>query len=595
MRAVPTGPTVEVDAGRGPAESFAGLRAALAGLRAAGATFTDVPQRGGPEWRELFPAEPCDAPPLAEIALAPSERRLHRESEQVFRVLAAGAAALCHGAVELGRPVVIRGVGETDLASLRGFMRAVEHARLLDGARLVLADPATVRAPLSPVADLRAERARCLTRMGLDVSAAGLAVVTRAAPAVPSIPATGEGRHFAVATAGDADVVDRLAAALVYTRLAFFSANWEGMAAVAATGLSLIDGLPDSRVAELVAAAEAPVGQADAIEFEPAIVRTTADVRAFFHKVLGVQATFRGLQEEALGHFRRMRDDGEDAAGLSPESRAQSHLYSALTLAKRLRRVDEATAELAEGFAAVRERAGEPDSVRRERGWLHNLQALAYFSRRKLRSAFEHEKQALGCIEGLDDASSIHLRVNLFSNLSVLQEKAGKPEQAIRTWNKFTEAAGSSDTAFLKHHAYRAAGLKLLIGDREEAIDDLARSLACAAEFDDDFHETEIRLETGTLLLAEKRREQAAEHFTRARAAAQRLGDPYRSSLALAGLGVARGGPADEGAVARLAGLSLSRPRAAADLAGSAGAPDALLPWPHTKLNRPFDLINFDG
>src|SRR5947207_6483149 len=37
-----------------------------------------------PEWNRLFPGR-FDAPPLEEIALSPSERRLHRESEQVFR------------------------------------------------------------------------------------------------------------------------------------------------------------------------------------------------------------------------------------------------------------------------------------------------------------------------------------------------------------------------------------------------------------------------------------------------------------------------------------------------------------------------------
>ncbi|WP_067455052.1 hypothetical protein [Actinomadura macra] len=585
----PTG--VEVDVNVGPAAAYEGLRRALNALAEAGASFDDIRGAREAEWAELFPGTGDEAPPLAEIALAASERRLHRESEQVFRVLATAAAALCHGCSEVGRPLVLHGIGGADLPSLRGFMRAVEHARTLPGAGIVTHAPERVRPPLDAAADLRVERAQCLQGMGLPLAAADL---RSELPAATVAPASREGELYARAMDQEADAADRLAAVLAYCRAAFFSANWEGTAMVASTALGLAEDLADARVPGLLEQARGEDAQAEAIEFEPGALETAVDLRAFLYKVLGVQATFRGRQDEALTYFRAMREGG---GRLLPELRAQSHLYCALTLSKRMDRVGEAIGELDEGFAVVVPRDDEPDSVRRERGWLHNLRGLTHFARSELRSAFEQEKLALACVEGLTDPSSVHLRINLLSNVSVLQEKAGRPQQAARTWERFKRAAGSANTAFVKHHSYRAAGLALLCGDRGTALDELDRSLGCAGEFTDDFHECEIRLELGGLHARAGEDGSGAAHFTAASAAATRLGDPYRMALAKAGLAVCTNtAPGSE--VAHLAGLSLANPGKARELRQSVALsedPRALLPTPRTKLNRPFDLVNFQG
>ena len=167
---------VEVDVNVGPAAAYEGLRRALDALREAGATFGPVPNARGPEWAELFPGTAGGTDlSLTDIALAPSERRLHRESEQVFRVLSTAAAALCDGCSQVGRPLVLHGVGGADLPSLRGFMRAAEHARTVPGEVEIVADaPERVRPPHGAAADLRAERARCLQGMGLPVEKADM-------------------------------------------------------------------------------------------------------------------------------------------------------------------------------------------------------------------------------------------------------------------------------------------------------------------------------------------------------------------------------------------------------------------------------------
>ncbi|MGW3149934.1 hypothetical protein ACWDG1_35760 [Streptomyces sp. NPDC001177] len=588
------GSAVRVDVNTGPAASYTGLRETLSALRAEGADFGDIASRHPAEWAELFPAEAAPGTtPLEEIALAPSERRLHRESEQVYRALSVAAAALCAGTSQLGRPLLVSGIGGTDLSSLRGFMRAVEHAQVVEGAELLLHEPTSVRGTVGGHADYRGERVRCLRRMGLRVTEDDLVMDLGTERDTGFVPVSEEGELYLRARDGESSAVDRVAAALAYCRRAFFSANWEGMAAVADEALALLSGIPESRIPVLLAKAEPEQELVHAIEFETAILRGTADVRAFLFKVIGIQAGFRGDQDTAVACFRAMRDGAD---GLSPEIRAQSHLYSALTLSKRKQRLADAVAEVEQGFEVVRERQGEAESIRRERGWLHNLRGLTLFSERRLKAAFEHEKQALACMAGLTDASSAHLRINLYSNISVLQEKAGKHTSALRTWEKFKQATGAANAAFVKHHSYRSAGLRLLVGEREAALADLDTTLVNAAGLGDLFHETEVRLELGMLHATSGDTETAREQYEGAERVARLLGDPYRIALALAGQALTSGSVSASRAVATTAALSLTRPGDADALAktvAEGGELTALLPKPRTKLNRPFDLINF--
>ncbi|MDA8371508.1 MAG: hypothetical protein M0026_16820 [Nocardiopsaceae bacterium] len=579
---------VDVNVGHGPAVAFAGLRRTLSCLREAGADLDDLAQRHSAEWAVLFPDEDEDAPHLAAIALTPSERRLHRESEQIFRVLCVAAAAICQGARLLDRPIALHGMAGTDLPSLRGFMRAVEYAGTMPGVRLEIASPGPGRPALTPAADHTRERALALARMGLAIAPTSGALP----PAPVPDPDTREGVLFATAATTQARCVDRLAAAVAYCRAAFFSTNWEGMAAVAETALPLTRDLADRDAAAVLTPAGRDDGQADAIEIEPAVLRSGDDVRALLHKILGIQAGFRGRREEAMKRFAAMRGD---APRLSAELRAQSHLYTALTLAEQPRHADAAVAEIDRGFAAVPPRPGEPVSTCRERGWLHNLRAQVHVMRSEFRPALDQVKQALACVADTTDAGSAHLRATLLANLSVLQEKAGRLEQALRTWNRFLTAACAGNAGFRKHHSYRAAGLHLASGDRASALEDLDRTLASAAETNDVFHTCEVRVETGALLARGGDTDGAEEQFRLAGAAAAALGDPYRMALAAAGGRVCVGQRADK-EVTELLGCSLTRraerDRLAAELGADPQTVLTRLPRPATRLNRPFDLID---
>ncbi|HEY6797962.1 MAG TPA: hypothetical protein VI248_25075 [Kineosporiaceae bacterium] len=588
---------LEVDLATGPASSFAGLRRLIAALGEVGASFGDLADRYPTEWAHLTRPGDDTRAALADLALPASERRLHRESEQTFRVLSVAAAAVCRGSQDLGKPVVLRGVGCTDLASLRGVVRAREYAAATGVGRLSVpaADAVRVWRPLAEAADTREERARSLRALGIEVRPAGLQVMPGSAP-TPADRA-GDARLFAVVMDRSADPVERLGAALAYCRAAFYSTNWEGMAAVAAVTLPLAARLTPPELKRLVAAGSGPDArlgiEADdqAIEFEPALLRLPGDVRAYLQKILGIQASLRGRHDEALGWFRQMR---RLTGSVSGELRAQSHLYAALTLTKRQHRIADAVAELEAGFDVARPRHGEPVSMRRERGWLHNLRGLTYFGAGGLLPALEQERQALTCVEGLTDPSSVHLRVNLVSNVSVLQETAGKPMQALRTWNRFRQEFPGADARFAKHHAYRAGALLVQAGEVDAGLGRVTESLHWCVRTADDFHEFEIRAELGTLALVRERRAEAVEHFAAASRAGSRLGDPYRMALAAVGSAAAAGGSTDVGTAACARHSTTQLDRAAALLAGcGAGAdPVSLLPRLRTKLNRPFDMIN---
>jgi hypothetical protein len=317
---------------------------------------------------------------------------------------------------------------------------------------------------------------------------------------------------------------------------------------------------------------------AEAMEFEIGILRGTADVRAFFHKVLGIVHSFRRQNEQATAQFERIADD-ED---VSVEVRAQAVLYSALTRVKMVRDPAAGRTKADEGLALLdRENASSPQA-QRERGWLLNVRALCWFRERELGAATRDEKAALRCVEGHSDSSSVHLKINLISNISVLQERAGRPEAALRTWERFSNVGTGWDIVFRKHHAYRTGGLALVAGDRDRAQAAFEDAMRACGELDDVFHQTAIGLELGQFELAAR--------------AADTLGDPYQYALARTGMALAAGTKPclDAGKQAK---LSCTYPDNADRLAAAIESGEqqrlrALLPTPRTKLNRPFDHVD---
>jgi tetratricopeptide (TPR) repeat protein len=533
------------------------------------------------EWHVLFPESSVASDDLWAVALTPSERRLHRESEQVFRVLNAAAAALVRCLARCERPVVLEGAGRCDLVSLRGVMRAVERSRLEGAGEIVLCDWAD-RAPWA----LGPERERLRSRIGpvsVEDSLAGQA------PA-PAPADDREGRLLALAVNAGADPTERMAALLEALRSCFFTTNYEGMLLAIDVGERMLASgaeLDLDRMHAEIDRLTAGTATSAALEMEPAVLRTRHEVAAFLWKLRGAVDTFRGDHAGAFASFGRMLEEGP-----SPELRSQARLYRSLMLTKRLRQPEAGQAEAEIGLSELQ---GNSDGIRRERGWLYNVAALAYFDRGRIREAFDLERQALACVAGLSDPSSTHLKINLISNISVLQETAGRHGDALATWRRFTNESTEWDESFRKHHAYRAGGLALAMGDAAEAREQLEISLDSARAIDDHFHAQAIAAELGGMLLADGERAAAVAAYERAAELAPAVGDPLALAVSRAGRDVAAGRP-PAAETADLARLSITYPDRAGALAAAveAGGDEALrrlLPLPRTKLNRPFDLV----
>ena len=584
---------IEVDLGSELVVAMTGIRRVLAALRSeAPEVVARTAARRAIEWSELFPSDPPPAVTIWDVANSPSERRLHRESEQVFRVLQAASEALVEAVARLERPLVLRNCGAGDVVSLRGIMRAAERSRCAGVAGPILCgewEAAATEGSMGSRKQGQLDRLR--ERMGATLEGdPGRPAAGRSAGSAEDVDRP-ERRHLRVLADDARPAADRLAAGLLAIRSCFFSTNYEGSLFACDGALRLLGEHPDVRaedVASAFVAIDDGVGT-PAIEIDAeAVDGPTADLEALLWRSVGVNLSLMGDQVAGMEAFERAL-----AAGPSPLAEATLRMYVGLLLSKRMSRVDDAVGELRRGLELVEGDTSARASV--AEGWLRNVVALTHFKRRQLREAYEEEVRALRRVADHHDPSSTHLKINVISNLSVLQETAGRRAEALRVWRRFMEISSDWGPNFIKHYSYREGGLNLGNGDEAAAQASYQRSFDGAAATDDAFHRSAIASELGGHYLAGGRREEAARWFGEALDCARELGDPYRLGQAMAGVALATGGELD--AASRMLTQATSCAEPAAKLAsaidiGDAAAIVATMPRPGTKLNRPFDLVN---
>lgn len=584
--------------------AFTGVRRVLSAIERAGVRVADrLIEHYPAEASVLLPSDrlPGHSPSLSSVALTPSERRLHPESEQVFRTLAAAADVTVAAIAEHHLSLHLLAAGATDVPSVRGLLRLVELARWRGVDDLLTLSGLDRRSGLAAALDAENVRSPEAEQLAKRIGAPGLARVVGATadsavvpPGEKAAAQCPEERLLALMRADTEAPTDRIAAAVESIRRGFFRSDLEVMAYAAVTGRDLcrpdlaIDG---TGISDALARCGADPDLTDAMEFEVGVMRGTADVRAFFHKILGVVHSFRRQNEQALHWFAHINGDPQ----VSVELRAQASLYRALTLVKMLKDPASARQEADSALALLRESGVEADTVDRERGWLYNVRALCAFVAKDYRAAMADERAALRCVAGKTDSSSLHLKINLVSNISVLQERGGDPRAALRTWERFSNVGTGWDLIFRKHHSYRRGGLALATGDHETAVAAFEDALDAAARLHDLLHQMVISLELGGLSLR-RNAGSAAGHYRAALAAADRFGCPYHRALGEVGLALAGGGLPDA-ATGKRARRTLTYQRAARTLQAAIEDGDQdrlreLLPYPRTKLNRPFDHVN---
>ncbi|GII65103.1 hypothetical protein Skr01_51880 [Sphaerisporangium krabiense] len=599
----PAGPApVVVDAGARLPVAFSSLRAVIAALDGlAPDAVVEVARRRRPEWNWLFPGTFPDAPLLADLAGTPSERRLHAESEQVFRVLDTAAEAIAAGLVASGRPLLLRGTAHADIVSLRALPRLVERLTLSEppaGVRVELADVTPAEpGPATLAADIRRRTlASVLDRLGLTAPATPGGYVPDTVPG-PAARDVAEHRQLTEAfEAPDVEPERAVAAALLAIRSCFFSANYEGAVLAAELLLDRLDAAPALDVAEVAEhfAALDPGDGTPAIGIYAEVAESPAHLRALAIRCVGVVRALVQDLEGAREEFTRALAEAPD-----PVSEARILLLRALLAVKRSGTLPEGIADIEHGLTRLAEVKTPVSAV--EQAWLRNVRALAHVRAKEAGPAMREEKLAVGLISKLHSADATHLKINLISNISVLQEMGKKYELASATWDHFAKISSEWGDSFFKHHHYRAAGLSYLAGDAEQALAGFGAVYDLASKLDDHFHQQIVATEVGGLLLDLGEPARAGEWYARAESAASVMQDPYYLALAATGRAIAAG-DAPGPVVRELASRSLAfRPEAAKLIAAldaaAGGDPSALaaaLPRPTTKLNRPFRLIALD-
>jgi len=241
-----------------------------------------------------------------------------------------------------------------------------------------------------------------------------------------------------------------------------------------------------------------------------------------------------------------------------------------------------------------------------ERAWIYNVMALSYATEKNFRAARSCCQQVLANLKtAAHTPDATHLKINVISNITMLDEFERNIEGALAHWSFFDGLLAKAGPIFNKHFLFRKGGLLARAGRWDEAMETLLRCHAQAEGTGDVFYGDVIA--QGIAGIAYRRGDfaVAAEWYRKsldAKAALLEDGDTGRVRLAL-GLAQSRAGDFSG------ARLSATERRAAAghdpDIEQAldqlrAGALDRIDPTiearatalPETKLNRPFRFTN---
>lgn len=584
---------LEVDAGQFAPVAFGSLRKVFAVLQDhAPSIFAEHLRRRPAEWSRLLPGSVQGAPDLSDLALSPSERRLHKESEQVFRILNAGASLMVEVLRDTGCTLRVLNVGEADLVSLRGLVRAAEWAGLEGVAEgLQLSGFGARRHHASAWFEPR-------RREYLDALRRRLRLPLQERPdgpearRSPEAPVDHEGRYLHAVLDEQADPARRIAAALLTTRTCFFSTNEEGTLLASEKALGLLDtygaGLSLSGIQRAWDDLDQGFSNA-AVELDRGDLEDLETIRGILLRRAGVAHAYTDEFPLALRRFAQGSE-----LNLRPERRAELMNYHAICAIKRVKDADAGLAELKAAYALIADRT--TPEARLQRAWLHNGLALVYWNRGQLDLAFNEVNQAAALAGDLHGPAATHAKINLLSNISVLQETAKRYDAAVETWSKFERVSRGWGANFDKHYRYRLGGLSLKQGDTSGSLAQYAEAFAKTRELQDDFYAHRIALELGTHRLRAGEKEAAALWFGEALQSARELGEPLGIAQAMAGTVLARGGSDFSEATAPLrASTTYAAAAASLQQALDAGRPEGIaahLPSPRSKLNLPYAPVN---
>jgi tetratricopeptide (TPR) repeat protein len=573
------------------------------------------------EWNVLFPGRFPEAPPMSALAATCSERRLHAESHQLFRIVNA-VADLVSETVRSpeGMPrVVVRGARFMDIPSLRAVLRLVEPGC---GADIVLADllGASDHGPAAAARIHERAQLAFLRRVEVPIEPGGGVPLGDS----PDIPAASLERDWWTCCEAASTPAERIASALVTMRAAFFSTNYRGGVTAAYEVLDVVDSLGGVPAAPAVVDADAmaeirAIVASAVLDDDPGSIGLRSVEFVDVAAVVGVTHRYLGMLWAFLLHYRHALRHFGSAIELGPTSplRARARLLRALLYIKRIGDVQAGFTDvhlgLAELGAADPARDGAPPGERTagigpeaavEAAWLYNVQALGYLQLRDAAAAEVAERRAIRLVARLASTDATHLKVNLISNLSVLAERSGDPGRALDIWRRFTRAPGTWSPTFVKNFSYREANLLMLLDRTGEALTALRRARDAAGQTGDDYYGAFISLGGAALLAGDGRQEEALSWYQLAEEHADRVNDDYLRGLARLGraLLVLTGDRLPDDVAADLRALfsgasshpAQARATVAALEGGDPAACRSVLPAMGQKLNRPFVPVRLE-
>lgn len=442
----------------------------------------------GPELLYLNPtwkAHPffTELPDLTAIALSPSRRRLHKESEQMHRVTQVVVQLLlkCAKRNSTGTLFHFSHLELMDDHTLRCFARLARCA----GRRsiVILATVSAIHPGHPRFTSLEATngdifldrvtmRKRLLARVQEKVRAVVLQCITAAPP-----PLQRDKQDGTVSSKDQNAAGHRPGTGTEHrsTQNVLDALNNVGSAALEA---ALIPALEDAVFTQNYDHALYLAGLA-----WPYMHQFTAQTCREIWNHLALAYAFMENFQLAAQAFQQAAQYAD-----TPVSRAENHFFLGLLYTKRFSDPQRGRLFLEKALCYLDGYEGEQEDV--ERAFIYNALALTYVDEKKPQDAFAFCKKALDAIQqGHHSPDATHIKINVISNIGVLYEFTGKLERALKNWMFFEPFLSAAGPVFAKHHYYRTGALLFKMGAYRQAQAAFEAGYDLATLLHDDFHQ----------------------------------------------------------------------------------------------------------
>lgn len=234
----------------------------------------------------------------------------------------------------------------------------------------------------------------------------------------------------------------------------------------------------------------------------------------------------KGLIYAFCNNFKQSMECYEHVFSISSDiqMRTAACMYLALLSSKRLGVEDQAQKWIEKGFSEGVELVGIDSDI--EIGWLCNVRALSAFREKNYKTALYYTQKAFNLVKARQGGDALHLKINVLSNMSVLYEKTNNIKKALSVWTKFDQFVnqGASE-AFIKIYRFRLGALQILNDECEEGLQNIKLAYSISREINDVFHASFIAQELAIYACHYERWKEAIHWFRESALLARDFGE----------------------------------------------------------------------